>query len=174
MAEASVLEPTHLNGSDWVRMSPPLTCGVEPSKRTFVVIVTGVLSVARVGLPRWFWVGLMCGTGLGVVFMHWLIFETLYEIGALCALDESVIGLDLNQMDGYVGVSAGGDCRLEGLAAWISSIRAVSKNRAITIMLGGPHFVARPELAALFGADATAADARTAVRQAEILTARPS
>ncbi|MEN9628670.1 MAG: hypothetical protein RJA10_1897 [Pseudomonadota bacterium] len=32
----------------------------------------------------------------------------IYEIGALCALDESVIGLDLNRMDGYVGVSAGG------------------------------------------------------------------
>ena len=73
-----------------------------------------------------------------------------------------------------LGVSVAGDCRLEGLAAWISSIRAVSRNRAVTIMLGGPHFVARPELAALFGADATAADARTAVRQAEILTARPA
>jgi len=46
--------------------------------------VTGVLSVARVGLPRWYWVGLMTGVGLGVVFVHWLIFESLYEIGALC------------------------------------------------------------------------------------------
>ena len=32
----------------------------------------------------------------------------IYEIGALCALEESVIGLDLNGLDGYVGVSAGG------------------------------------------------------------------
>ncbi len=32
----------------------------------------------------------------------------IYEIGALCALDEAVPGLDLNAMDGYVGVSAGG------------------------------------------------------------------
>jgi NTE family protein len=32
----------------------------------------------------------------------------IYEIGALCALDESVIGLDLNDLAGYVGVSAGG------------------------------------------------------------------
>jgi predicted acylesterase/phospholipase RssA len=31
----------------------------------------------------------------------------VYEIGALCALEESVAGLDLNAMDGYVGVSAG-------------------------------------------------------------------
>ena len=81
-------------------INPVLSCGsvmLRPEAAAFgfpnpligivsftVVIVTGVLSVARVGLPRWFWVGLMCGTGLGVVFMHWLIFETLYEIGALC------------------------------------------------------------------------------------------
>jgi predicted acylesterase/phospholipase RssA len=32
----------------------------------------------------------------------------IYEIGALCALDESVVGLDLNDLAGYVGVSAGG------------------------------------------------------------------
>jgi len=32
----------------------------------------------------------------------------IYEIGALCALDEAIPALDLNAMDGYVGVSAGG------------------------------------------------------------------
>ena len=32
----------------------------------------------------------------------------IYEIGALCALEEAVVGLDLNALDGYVGVSAGG------------------------------------------------------------------
>ncbi|MFO1327259.1 MAG: patatin-like phospholipase family protein [Rubrivivax sp.] len=32
----------------------------------------------------------------------------IYEIGALCALDESVVGLELNDLAGYVGVSAGG------------------------------------------------------------------
>jgi len=31
----------------------------------------------------------------------------IYEIGALCALEEAVTGLNLNQLDGYVGVSAG-------------------------------------------------------------------
>ena len=49
-----------------------------------VVIVTGVLAVGRVPLPRWYWKGLMVGTGLGVAFVHWLAYETLYEIGALC------------------------------------------------------------------------------------------
>ena len=32
----------------------------------------------------------------------------IYEIGVLCALEESLIGLDLSQLDHYVGVSAGG------------------------------------------------------------------
>lgn len=32
----------------------------------------------------------------------------IYEIGALCALEESIEGLNLNALDGYVGVSAGG------------------------------------------------------------------
>jgi NTE family protein len=31
----------------------------------------------------------------------------IYEIGALCALEESIVGLSVNELDGYVGVSAG-------------------------------------------------------------------
>jgi uncharacterized membrane protein len=81
-------------------INPVLACGsviVTPQASVFgppnplfgviafsVVIVTGVLAVAKVGLPRWYWVGLMIGTGLGVAFVHWLAFESLYEIGALC------------------------------------------------------------------------------------------
>lgn len=71
-----------------------------------------------------------------------------------------------------VGISAGSDFRFEGLANWLAGLRAASKNRAVSVMLGGPHFVQHPELAALLGADATAADARDAVRQAEMLAAR--
>ncbi len=32
----------------------------------------------------------------------------IYEIGALCALEESLEGIDFTRLDGYVGVSAGG------------------------------------------------------------------
>jgi NTE family protein len=32
----------------------------------------------------------------------------IYEIGALCALDETLVGIDFNACDSYVGVSAGG------------------------------------------------------------------
>jgi uncharacterized membrane protein len=49
-----------------------------------VITVTGVLAVAKVPLPRWYWVGVAAGTLAGAAFVHWLIFQSLYRIGALC------------------------------------------------------------------------------------------
>jgi uncharacterized membrane protein len=49
-----------------------------------VVVVTGVLAVSKVTLPRWYWIGLSVGTLVGAVLVHWLIFQSLYRIGALC------------------------------------------------------------------------------------------
>ncbi len=49
-----------------------------------VVVVTGVLAVAKVSLPQWYWVGLTVGVLAGSAFVHWLIFQSLYRIGALC------------------------------------------------------------------------------------------
>ena len=81
-------------------INPVLSCGsvmVTPQASAFgfpnpligivafsVVVVTGVLALAKVRLPRWYWAGLAIGTLLGVVFIHWLIFQSLYRIGALC------------------------------------------------------------------------------------------
>lgn len=49
-----------------------------------IVVVTGVLVVAKVGLPVWFWVGLTLGTTAGMVFVFYLITESIYRINALC------------------------------------------------------------------------------------------
>ncbi len=81
-------------------INPVLSCGsvmITPQASAFgfpnpfigivsftVVAVTGVLAVAKVALPRWYWGGLAIGTLLGVGFIHWLIFQSLYRIGALC------------------------------------------------------------------------------------------
>ena len=81
-------------------INPVLACGsvmATPQASTFglpnpvlgivgftVVLVTGVLSVAKVSLPPWYWAGLLAGILLGAVFVHWLIFESLYRVGALC------------------------------------------------------------------------------------------
>ncbi|MEV4128247.1 vitamin K epoxide reductase family protein [Nocardia sp. NPDC049707] len=49
-----------------------------------VVVTLAVLAVANVRFPRWIWGGLWVGTVLGTVFICWLIFQSLYRIGALC------------------------------------------------------------------------------------------
>lgn len=81
-------------------INPVLSCGsvmITPQASAFgfpnpligivsftIVALTGVLAVAKVALPRWYWGGLAIGALLGVGFIHWLIFQSLYRIGALC------------------------------------------------------------------------------------------
>jgi uncharacterized membrane protein len=51
----------------------------------FAVVTTiGVVLLTGATLPRWFWLGLEAGALLGVLFVHWLIVQSLYSIGALC------------------------------------------------------------------------------------------
>ena len=49
-----------------------------------VVVTTGVALLAGFRPPRWYWVGMLAATTLAVVFIHWLIVQSLYSIGALC------------------------------------------------------------------------------------------
>lgn len=49
-----------------------------------VMTVTGVLAVTKVPLPQWYWIGMTIGALFGAAFVHWLIFQSLYRIGALC------------------------------------------------------------------------------------------
>jgi len=51
----------------------------------FAVVVTiGMALLAGARFKRWFWLGLLGGSTLGLFFIHWLIFQSLYRIGALC------------------------------------------------------------------------------------------
>ncbi len=68
-----------------------------------------------------------------------------------------------------VGISVACGDRLEALAADIRAIRRRSRNPALGVMVGGPLFVAQPQLAAMVDADATAVDGRQAVREAQSL-----
>ncbi|KXK63844.1 Vitamin K epoxide reductase [Micromonospora rosaria] len=81
-------------------LNPILSCGsvmTTPQAEVFgfpnpligiagfaVVTTVGVLALAGVPLPRWFWLGLQAGVTFGVVFVHWLIYQSVYVIGALC------------------------------------------------------------------------------------------
>lgn len=51
----------------------------------FAALLTiGVVLLTKVALPGWFWWGIQAGTTFGIVFVHWLIVQSLYRIGALC------------------------------------------------------------------------------------------
>lgn len=49
-----------------------------------VVTTIGAAVVGGAVLPRWMWLGLQIGTSAGMLFVHWLIAQSLYVIGALC------------------------------------------------------------------------------------------
>lgn len=46
------------------------------------VVGAGMLAGAR--YRRWFWLGLQAGLVFGLGFVHWLFFQTVYRIHALC------------------------------------------------------------------------------------------
>ncbi len=51
----------------------------------FAVIITigmGILAGAK--YKRWFWLGLESGAVLGVLFSHWLVYQSIFVIQALC------------------------------------------------------------------------------------------
>lgn len=66
-----------------------------------------------------------------------------------------------------VGLSVGSETRVDDVSAIIRTIRQASRNPSVGILVGGPVLVARPELAAIVGADATAIDGPMAVVRAE-------
>lgn len=49
-----------------------------------VVAATGTALLAGATMRRWFWLCLQAGVTLGAGFVAWLIFQSLYRIGALC------------------------------------------------------------------------------------------
>lgn len=44
----------------------------------------GILLMGTTQLKRWLWLGLQAGLTLGILFVHWLIFQSLYVLGTLC------------------------------------------------------------------------------------------
>jgi uncharacterized membrane protein len=49
-----------------------------------VVVTSGVVGLAGFAPPGWYRFGLWLGTLFGVLFVHWLIYSSLYSIHALC------------------------------------------------------------------------------------------
>jgi len=90
-------DPSYKPGCD---LNPILSCGSVMNstqasalgfENTFiglagfaVVVTTGVVLLAGARLKRWYWLGLQAGLTFGVLFVHWLIYNSLYRIESLC------------------------------------------------------------------------------------------
>jgi uncharacterized membrane protein len=49
-----------------------------------ILLTVGMAIKAGAKFKRWFWLGLEAGTIFGLLFIHWLFFESVYRIHALC------------------------------------------------------------------------------------------
>jgi uncharacterized membrane protein len=49
-----------------------------------ILITVGMGIFAGAKYKRWFWLGLQLGTIFGIAFVHWLFFQSVYRINALC------------------------------------------------------------------------------------------
>lgn len=49
---------------------------------TLVTVGMGIFAGAK--FKRWFWLGLIAGISLGLIFAYWLLYESVYRIHALC------------------------------------------------------------------------------------------
>jgi len=81
-------------------LNPIIACGSvikAPESQAFVIpnpyiglvafpilTTTGVAILAAAKFKRWYWLGLEAGSIFGLGFIHWLFFETVYRIHALC------------------------------------------------------------------------------------------
>lgn len=90
-------EPTHVPSCS---INPVLSCGAimdTPQAAVFgvpnpvigigcfaVVTTIGAALLSGAAFRRWFWLGLQAGTLFGFGFVHYLIFQSLYRIHALC------------------------------------------------------------------------------------------
>ncbi len=87
------------------------------------------------------------------------------------AMRKDVLDLVRREQFSVVGLSASCERHIEPLASTIRALRNESLNHSVGIMVGGQIFIEHPELVSYVGADATAADSREAVDQAENLLA---
>ncbi|MDN3240028.1 vitamin K epoxide reductase family protein [Glycomyces tritici] len=94
---ASLIDPGHAISCDF---NPVLSCGTvmntwQASVFGFpnpmiglvafpLVVFMGALLLSKVSLPRWIALAFNLGTLAGLVFVSWLIYQSVYQIGVLC------------------------------------------------------------------------------------------
>ena len=97
--------------------------------------------------------------------------EGWHVAGGAISTGYDAVALVRSALVDVVGFSIGSIKHLAALAACIRAVRCASRNRHLAVMVGGPLMLDRPDLLVRLGADTTAADAPSAVRQATGLLA---
>ena len=90
-------------------------------------------------------------------------------IGGVGGAVASPVAMVRDEWVDIIGFSVGSDMRLPWLQETIAAVRAASRNTALGVMVGGPPFVVRPDLALQLGADGTARNGKEAPLVAERL-----
>lgn len=49
-----------------------------------IVILIGLMQIKGVRFWRWVWLAIQSGVTLGLLFVHWLIYQSIFQIKALC------------------------------------------------------------------------------------------
>ncbi|WP_134322568.1 vitamin K epoxide reductase family protein [Cumulibacter soli] len=108
-----------------------------------IVILSGALALSSARVPSWFWRWLLVGSTYGIVLVGWLIFQSLYEIRALCPYCMVVWAcvipifwrtLGFTLADGHFGpnVAAAGISRFLGRFWWLLTLISYA---AVTTMV---------------------------------------
>ena len=99
---------------------------------------------------------------LGILLVEELLRRAGWEV--LCETSTTIVELVRTSTVAVVGFTASDAKRIDALTDLIRKVRAASRNPKLFVMVGGPCFANNRELVKRVGADATAADAREAVR----------
>jgi uncharacterized membrane protein len=109
------------------------------------LLTTGLMLAGGAAPARWFWLLLQAGVTFAVVFVHWLVVQGLYRIGALCpfcmAMWAATIPafwyVTLHNLGGFAGRSSPLGTLVNGLrrnhgivlTAWLLTIVALVAER---------------------------------------------
>ncbi|WP_210439439.1 vitamin K epoxide reductase family protein [Nocardioides xinjiangensis] len=92
-----------------------------------VVVATGAALLAGARLARWYWLGLQAGVTAAFALICWLVFQSIYRIGALCpycmvvwvvVIPMFVYVTVRNLTTGVLGDAAAGSRLVTGLREW--------------------------------------------------------
>jgi uncharacterized membrane protein len=91
-----------------------------------VVVTVAVLALAGAAPRRWVWYGLLVGSVAGTVFVHWLAWQTAYDLRAVClycmvvwASTLTVLGCSLSLVLRGAGLPSTAGARRTDPAGWV-------------------------------------------------------